>query len=90
MGALFAIAQGLFATVAPGRTVALGQRMLGMNFENAEQLEPRPSYLRQVRALGIGLAAAGIAGFAMETVAEDDTDADGGTAGGVDESPDAA
>ncbi|MFC7228602.1 hypothetical protein N0B31_14415 [Salinirubellus salinus] len=90
MGALWAIVQGLFAAVAPRRSVALGRRMLSMSFENTEQLEPRASYLRQVRAMGIGLAAAGIAGFVMETVAEDDAAPDGGAAGEVAESTDSA
>jgi hypothetical protein len=39
-----------------------------MNFENADQLEARDSYLRQIRALGVGLAAAGIAGYVIEAV----------------------
>ena len=90
MGALWAIAQGLFTAVAPRRSVAVGRRMLGTSFENAEQLEPRASYLRQVRAMGIGLAAAGIAGFVMETVAQDDADPDGGAADEVAESTDSA
>jgi hypothetical protein len=85
LGSIWAIGQGLFAAVAPRQAVGLGKKMLKHDFENVDELEPRPAYLRQVRALGIGLAAAGIAGYAMErvatdergeTVAADETDAD--------------
>jgi len=50
------------------------KKMIGKNFENAEELEAKPAYVRQLRALGIGLAAAGIAGLAMERVSDDNDD----------------
>lgn len=68
MGSIWAIAQGILAFVAPGTSVSFLKRMLEMNFENADQLEARDSYLRQIRALGVGLAAAGIAGYVIEAV----------------------
>ncbi len=77
MGSIWAIAQGIFAFVAPGTSVSFLKRMLEMNFENANQLEARDSYLRQIRALGVGLAAAGIAGYVIEAV-ETGGDADEG------------
>jgi hypothetical protein len=48
--------------------------MLEQNYQNTEDIEPTETYLRQIRALGIGLAAAGIAGFIMELVAKNETD----------------
>ena len=69
--AVFAVGQGLLTAVAPGLSVKFLERMLEPNFENVDALDPRPGYLRQLRALGIGLAAAGIAGYVMEAVAED-------------------
>jgi hypothetical protein len=77
MGSIWAIVQGLVALVAPQRSVSFVKRMLGMNFENADQLTARDSYVRQIRALGIGLASAGIASFVMESVVDDGGDADG-------------
>nr|WP_245683210.1 hypothetical protein [Halovenus aranensis] len=32
--------------------------MIGKNFDNASQLEAKPTYLRQLRALGVGMVAA--------------------------------
>mgnify|MGYP000087702315 CR=1 FL=1 len=82
-GSVWAIVQGLLSAVAPQLSVALTKKMVGMNFENADGLEAKPGYVRQIRALGIGLAAAGIAGLAMEKATENgDEEAD-------DEAPDA-
>jgi hypothetical protein len=47
------------------------KRMLGKNFENAGELRAKPAYLRQLRALGVGLAAAGVASLALERGAVD-------------------
>ena len=83
-GSLWAIAQGLSTAFVPGLSVAFVKKAIGKNFENADDLEAKPGYRRQLRALGIGLAAAGIAGLAMERVADghkaeppDDPGADG-------------
>ena len=71
VGALWAISQGLLTALVPQLSVKMLKMMVGQNFENAGELEAKPEYLRQLRALGIGLAAAGIAGFVMEKVAAD-------------------
>jgi hypothetical protein len=44
--------------------------MIGKNFENTEELQAKPAYVRKIRALGIGLAAAGVANLAMDRVAD--------------------
>lgn len=72
--AVWAIGQGLISAVAPKQSAKLVRKMIGRSFDNAEQLEPKPGYLRELRAIGIGLVAAGIAGFAMELVAKDQDD----------------
>lgn len=72
VGALWAISQGLLTAVAPQISVRLLKKMIGQNFEHADELEAKPGYLRQLRALGIGLTAAGIAGLVMENVAAED------------------
>ena len=77
LGSYWAIAQGLLTALVPQLSIALIKKTIGKNFQNAGELEAKPEYLRQLRALGIGLAAAGIAGLAMERVA-DDADADDG------------
>ena len=74
MGALWAIAQGLLTAFLPQLSVKTLKRMIGRNFDNAEDLEATPAYLRQLRAIGIGLAASGIASLAMEQVADEEND----------------
>ena len=74
VSALWAITQGLLTAVVPQLSVKMVKRMIGQNFENASELEAKPGYRRQLRALGIGLAAAGIAGLVMENVAADSDD----------------
>ncbi|WP_280586478.1 hypothetical protein [Halorubrum sp. Boch-26] len=69
-GSLLVIGQGLLTAAVPGLSVSITRKMLGKNFENADELEVKPAYLRQIRAIGIGAAAAGIAGYAMEVVSE--------------------
>jgi hypothetical protein len=70
VGSLLVIGQGVLTALAPGISERLTRKMLSKNFENADQLEAKPAYRRQVRAIGIGAAAAGIAGYAMEVVSE--------------------
>lgn len=67
--AVAAVGQGLLTAVAPGVSIRVIKRLLGVNFENADALVATPAYRRQLRAIGIGTAAAGIAGYAMERVA---------------------
>lgn len=74
-GALWAIGQGLLTAVAPRQSAKFMRKMIAKNFDNADQLEPKAGYIRQLRALGIGLTAAGIAGIAMEAAEERKTTA---------------
>lgn len=79
-GAAWAVAQGLLTALVPQLSVKMLKKMLGTNFENAAELAAKPAYLRQLRALGIGLAAAGVANLVMDRVAESEageTDGDG-------------
>ena len=68
---LFVAVQGLITAVVPQVCIYLGKKVVGMNFENAGQLEAKPSYLRQLRALGVGMLAAGLTGFLLEKRAEE-------------------
>lgn len=72
LGALWMIGQGLLTAVVPQLSVRMLKRLLSKNFENTAELTAKPAYLRELRALGIGMAAAGIASFAMERVASDE------------------
>ncbi|MFC7132446.1 MULTISPECIES: hypothetical protein [Salinibaculum] len=68
MAAVAAVVQGVVTAIAPRAGAELTRRMLSQNFENTEMLEPDPGYIRQIRALSIGMVAAGIAGVALERV----------------------
>ena len=86
LGSLLVVGQGLLTALAPSVSVRIIKRMLSKNFENAGDLEATPEYRRQLRAIGIGAAAAGIAGYTMETVAQRADDTEGNTADAADES----
>ncbi|ERH06303.1 MAG: hypothetical protein J07HN4v3_01916 [Halonotius sp. J07HN4] len=70
-GSLIAIGQGIVTALAPGLSAKLTKKLVGKNFENADALAAKPGYIRQTRAAGIGLAAAGVAGYVMEVVADE-------------------
>ncbi|MEF8779279.1 MAG: hypothetical protein V5A46_01200 [Haloferacaceae archaeon] len=75
-GSAWAIGQGVLAALAPGVTARLVGKLIGKSFENASELEAKPAYLRQLRATGIGLIAAGVAGLLLEKRAEGDAEAE--------------
>lgn len=71
------LAQGLLAAASPKRSVELNTRLRGLAFENTDELEPKPWYVRSVRAAGVGMLAAGGVGLLLEDRAsgsEDDED----------------
>ncbi|MEF8774162.1 MAG: hypothetical protein V5A23_07105 [Halobacteriales archaeon] len=73
---IWAIAQGLLTAVVPRINVAMFRKMLSKNFENVGDIRAKPPYLRQLRAMGVGMAAAGITGLLLESRAADDAGPD--------------
>lgn len=65
-GALWVISQGLLTALAPQLSVAVLKKLIGQNFENAEELEAKPAYVRQLRAIGVGMVASGIVTLVLE------------------------
>lgn len=72
LAALWAIGQGLLTALAPQLSTKLTKRMIGKNFDNADKLIAKPSYLRQLRAIGVGFAAAGLTHLALESVVNEE------------------
>jgi hypothetical protein len=72
-GAVLFALRGVVTALAPQLSVKTTRRLVGTNFENADQLEAKPAYLRQLRAIGVGMAAAGVVNFALQR-AHRDTD----------------
>ncbi|WP_336000080.1 hypothetical protein [Halorientalis halophila] len=72
------LVQGVVAALAPKTSVRLNARLWGIAFENTGELEPRPWYVRSVRAAGVGMLAAGGVGLLLEDrAAESDAEAAG-------------
>lgn len=57
-GAAAMLVQGVITALFPQLSVKLLKKMLSKNFENTSQLEAKPAYLRQLRAIGVGIVAA--------------------------------
>lgn len=83
-GAVLFALQGVVTALAPQVSIRMIRRMIGKNFENADQLEAKPVYLRQLRAIGVGMAAAGVANFALQRANRET----GGNDAGLDETDD--
>jgi hypothetical protein len=78
-GAAFVLLQGLVTAVFPQASVAVVKKMIGKNFENASDLEAKPAYRRQLRAVGVGMVAAAGTDLLLqsdEETAEESTDID--------------
>jgi len=60
------VVQGLLAAIAPERSIGVKFKLWGLGVENVGELEPKDWYVRSVRAAGIGMIAAGVAGFLFE------------------------
>lgn len=72
-GAAFVLVQGLLTALFPQLSVKFLKRMLGKNFDNVSELDAKPSYLRQLRAIGVGMVAAGGTDLLLQSVAEGET-----------------
>jgi hypothetical protein len=78
-GAAFVLVQGLATALFPQLSIRFIKRMIGKNFDNAAQLEAKPAYLRQLRAVGVGMVAAAGTDLLLQSAREEttgETDAD--------------
>lgn len=78
LGAATVLLQGVVTALFPQMSVRFMQKMIGKNFDNAGELEAKPAYRRQIRAIGVGMIAAGGTDLLMQS----DTEADEGATGG--------
>lgn len=69
-GAALVLVQGAITALFPKASVGLTKRMIGKNFDNASDLEATPAYLRQLRAIGVGMVAAGGTSLLLEGAEE--------------------
>jgi len=71
-GAAFVLLQGVVTALFPQISVRLIKNMVGKNFDNASNLEAKPAYLRQLRAVGVGMVAAAGTELLLQSRAESD------------------
>ncbi|MDR9380345.1 MAG: hypothetical protein RI560_01550 [Natronomonas sp.] len=73
-GTVFVLVQGLVAALFPRSSSRFVKKMIGMNFENAAELKPKPAYVRQLRAIGVGMVAAAGTDLLLQSVENTDDD----------------
>jgi hypothetical protein len=78
VGAAFVLLQGAVTALLPQMSVTFVKKMIGKNFHNASQLDAKPAYLRQLRALGVGMVAAAGTDLLLQSRAEADGEAGAG------------
>lgn len=74
-GTALVLLQGLATALFPQMSVKFIKRMIGKNFENADDLEAKPEYVTQLRALGIGTVAAAGTSLLLQSTEDDSADA---------------
>ena len=73
-GSAMKLVQGVVTALFPRVSVRLTKKMLGKNFDNASELEAKPAYLRQLRAIGVGMVAAGGTGLLLRDAEDLETE----------------
>lgn len=86
VGAAFVLLQGVVTALFPQMSVKFIKMMIGKNFDNASALEAKPRYVRQLRAVGVGMVAAAGTDLLLQSTEETDdepveADGDGDSAG---------
>lgn len=71
-GAAFVLVQGLVTALLPQISIKFIKSMIGKNFDNAAKLEAKPAYLRQLRAVGVGMVAAAGTDLLLQSRVETD------------------
>lgn len=69
-GSALILLQGVVTALFPQASVRLTKKMIGKNFDNASELDAKPAYVRQLRAIGVGMIAAGGTGLLLEDTEE--------------------
>jgi hypothetical protein len=90
VGAAFVLLQGVVTALFPQMSVKFIKSMVGKNFDNASALEAKPRYVRQLRAIGVGMVAAAGTDLLLQSTGQADdepveADDDGDSAGDADQ-----
>ncbi|TKX61536.1 hypothetical protein EXE48_06920 [Halorubrum sp. ASP1] len=84
-GSALVLLQGVVTALFPRASVRLTKKMIGKNFHNADELDAKPAYLRQLRAVGVGMIAAGGTGLLLADAEGAETSERAGTEDAADE-----
>ena len=76
-GAVVVLVQGLATALFPQLSTRFVQRAIGKNFDNAAELEAKPAYIRQLRAVGVGMVAAAGTSLLLQSSQEDPSEENG-------------
>nr|WP_238378591.1 hypothetical protein [Haloarcula rubripromontorii] len=74
LSAAFVLVQGVVTALFPQISIKLIKRMIGKNFDNASELEVKPAYRRQLRAVGVGMIAAAGTDLLLQSTAEKESE----------------
>jgi hypothetical protein len=72
LGAAIVFIQGLATALFPQFSAKFVKKMISKNFNNSSELEAKPTYLRWLRAIGVGTMAAAGTGLLLQDVSETD------------------
>jgi len=78
-GSVLILLQGVVTVLFPQASVRLTKKMIGKNFDNAAELEANPAYLQQLRAIGVGMIAAGGTSLLLQNAENADLELSGQT-----------
>lgn len=74
LGAAIVFLQGLVTALFPQLSATFARKMIGKNFDNSSELEAKTTYLRQLRAIGVGTMAAAGTDLLLQSVSETDSE----------------
>jgi uncharacterized protein YjeT (DUF2065 family) len=74
IGTAMVLVQGLVTALFPQLSVKFIKNMIGKNFDNAADLQAKPAYLRQLRAIGVGTVAAAGTSLLLQSAGETEDD----------------
>jgi uncharacterized protein YjeT (DUF2065 family) len=74
LGATVVFVQGLATALFPQFSARFARKMISKNFDNSSELMAKPTYLRRLRAIGVGTMAAAGTGLLFQDVSETDVE----------------
>ena len=75
-GTAMVMLQGAVTALLPQISVRFIENAIGKNFDNASELEAKPAYFRQLRAIGVGMVAAAGTDLLLQSAAEREDEPD--------------